>query len=75
MDQPFWADRLHQLGVAAKPLNPRKPSVEHVRQAIAEAEPVRRRAAQLAERVATEDGLHTAVTYLERLVQEDRRLP
>ena len=77
MDQPFWADRLHHLGVAAKPLNPRKPSVERVRQAIAEAEaePVRLRAAQLAERMATEDGLHTAVTHLEQLAQEDRRLP
>lgn len=77
MDQPFWADRLHQLGVAAQPLNPRKPSIEHVRQAIAqaEAEPVRLRAAQLAERMATEDGLRVAVTRLEELAQEDQRLP
>lgn len=77
MDQPFWADRLHDLGVAAKPLNPRKSNVEHVWRAIAEveAEPVRFRAAQLAERLASEDGLNTAVTYLERLVEGDRRFP
>lgn len=75
MDQPFWADRLHRLGVAATPLNPRRPSVEDVRRAIAEAEaePVRLRAAHLAERMATEDGLRAAVARLEELAQERRR--
>ena len=76
MDQPFWADRLHRLGVAAGPLDPRRPSVEHVRQAIAEAEaePARLRVAQLAERIAAQDGTQAAVTRLEELGQEDRAL-
>lgn len=74
MDQPFWADRLRRLGVAANPLNPRKPCVEHVRQAIAEAEagPVRLRATRLAERMTTEDGVQVAVARLEELAQESR---
>jgi len=74
MDQPFWAERLHRLGAASTPLNARKPSVERVQQAIAEAEaePVRFRAAQLAERMNTEGGVQTAVTRLEELAQGDQ---
>lgn len=75
MDQPFWADRLHRLGVAATPLNPRKPSAERVRQAIAETEagPVRLRATQLAEHMATEDGLRVTAVRLKELAQESPR--
>lgn len=69
MDQPFWAGRLHRLGVATEPLNPRKPSVERVRQAIAEAdaEPLKLSAARLAERMSREDGVQTAVSRLDEL--------
>ncbi len=69
MDQPFWADRLHRLGVAATPVNPRRPGVEHVRRAIAEAEAssAKRRVAELAEHITAEDGIRTAVVQLKRL--------
>ncbi|WP_028707455.1 glycosyltransferase [Propionicicella superfundia] len=69
MDQPFWADRLHRLGVASAPLNPRKPGVELVRRAVAAAEsrPVRRHAAELARRTADEDGIAAAIRQIERL--------
>jgi UDP:flavonoid glycosyltransferase YjiC (YdhE family) len=71
MDQPFWADRLYRLGVASHPLNPRKPSVERVQEAVAAAEdePVRLRAARLAESMTPEDGVRAAVARLEELVQ------
>lgn len=71
MDQPFWADRLHHLGVAATPLNPRKPRVEDVRKAIAEAQakPVKLRAGQLAEHINSEDGLRTAVARLKQIAE------
>ncbi|HMR49747.1 MAG TPA: glycosyltransferase [Arachnia sp.] len=67
MDQPFWANRLYRLGVAATPLNARRPKVEHVRQAIADAEatPVKRRVTELAEHLNTEDGIHATVARLE----------
>nr|WP_300151036.1 glycosyltransferase [Propionicimonas sp.] len=74
MDQPFWADRLHRLGVASAPLDPRKPSVERVRRAVATAEShaVRLRATQLAQRLAPEDGVRRAVTRLEELATSRR---
>lgn len=69
MDQPFWADRLHRLGVASPPLNPRKPSIELVQHAItvAESQPVRLHATQLAQRIAPDTGVQTAVARLEGL--------
>ena len=70
MDQPFWANRLHQLGAAAAPLNPRKPNIELVRTAITlvESQPVRHRASQLAESMAAEDGVSAAVSGLADLI-------
>ncbi|MEA5116126.1 MAG: glycosyltransferase [Propionicimonas sp.] len=69
MDQPFWADRLHRLGVAAKPLNPRRPDVELVRQAavLVESDGVRHRATRLAALLAADPGPQAAVAYLEGL--------
>ncbi len=71
LDQPFWADRLHRLGVASDPLNPRKPSVDAVQRAVAaaESEPVKLRARQLAQDIAHEDGIATAVTCIEKLAR------
>ncbi len=73
MDQPFWADRLHQLGAAATPLNPRKLSLEDVRHAITEAEakPVKLRVAELAGHIKADDGTHTAVARIEALGETD----
>lgn len=69
MDQPFWADRLHQLGAASTPLNPRRPSIELVEKAIevAESQPVMLRAKQLAESLAVENGVLAAVARLAEL--------
>lgn len=69
MDQPFWAERLHRLGVGSKPLNPRRPNVELIQRAIAvaEAEPATRRATHLAESLSAEDGVVSAVARLEEL--------
>ncbi|MBN9106615.1 MAG: glycosyltransferase family 1 protein [Propionibacteriaceae bacterium] len=69
LDQPFWADRLHRLGVAPEPLNPRRPTVEAVRRAVAaaESEPMKLHAHQLARDIAHEDGVPAAVNCIERL--------
>ena len=70
MDQPFWADRLHHLGVASTPLNPRRPDIESVQRAITmtESQPVKVRATQLAQHLAQEDGVPIAVARLECLL-------
>ncbi|MFJ5588946.1 glycosyltransferase [Streptomyces noursei] len=58
-DQPFWAARLHQLGVAARPLPFHELTAEALGAAITACvtEPaLRQRAAELARRIAAEDG-------------------
>ena len=69
LDQPFWARRLTGLGVASLPLDPRRPDPDAVRAALTYIKTgrVRDRAALLAERVATEDGVRTAIVALEDL--------
>jgi UDP:flavonoid glycosyltransferase YjiC (YdhE family) len=66
LDQPFWADRLHRLGVASRPVDPRSGHEAYeapLRETVAAREP----AADLAARIASEDGVSTAVQAIERL--------
>ncbi len=69
-DQPYWADRLHRLGVAPKPLPVAKLHADDLADAIlatAGDPEMRRRAQALAARLASEDGLGSAVTAIESL--------
>jgi sterol 3beta-glucosyltransferase len=70
-DQPFWADRLHGVGVAPAPVPARRLSAERLARAIDEADknPLRARAAELAASIAREDGVKTAVTAIETLAR------
>ncbi|MFF3445394.1 glycosyltransferase [Streptosporangium sp. NPDC002721] len=65
-DQPFWAARLHRLGVAAPPL-PRRLRPERLAAAITAAADLAPAAHTLAGHLATEDGVATAVARLEKL--------
>ncbi|MGD8726211.1 MAG: glycosyltransferase [Gemmatimonadales bacterium] len=68
-DQPFWGRCLHGLGVASKPIPFRRLSVERLTGAIrhAVANPaVRDRAAEVGERVRSENGVARAVELVER---------
>jgi sterol 3beta-glucosyltransferase len=62
-DQPFWAARLHQLGVAPPPL-PRRLRPERLAAAITEAAGLTAAARALAGKLATEDGVAAAVRRL-----------
>jgi sterol 3beta-glucosyltransferase len=66
-DQPFWAARLHQLGVAPAPLEVTAVTPEAVRDRVvqATAEPMRLAAKHLGQIVAGEHGLQTAIGLLE----------
>jgi UDP:flavonoid glycosyltransferase YjiC (YdhE family) len=58
-DQPFWASRLHRLGVAPRPVPFQDLTAEALADAITAclSEPAhRRRAAELAAGIAAEDG-------------------
>ncbi|MGX5732400.1 glycosyltransferase [Pseudoxanthomonas beigongshangi] len=69
-DQPFWADRLHRLGTADKPVNGRRLDVCTLGRAIAFADraDTRARATELGQRMAAEDGAGNAVAAIEQLL-------
>lgn len=70
MDQPFWANRLHSLGIASTPINPRKPDAGSVKAAYNEAtgEAVRRQTVHVAQRiVAEQDGVALAVERIQQI--------
>lgn len=67
-DQFYWADRLHRLGVAARPLRRGRLTGPRLTRRLAEAlvPEMRRRAVLLGERVRAQDGTGVAVRYVER---------
>ena len=69
-DQPFWAGRLHRLGVAPQPLPMAQLSADNLASALRACldEPAYRdRAAALASRIRTEDGAAAVLSLIERL--------
>lgn len=69
-DQPFWAGRLHDRGIASAPLNPRKLTSTDIRTALTQAtsDSTRERAYAIAQQTAAEpDGVATAIKRLQRL--------
>ncbi|MCA0294112.1 MAG: glycosyltransferase [Actinobacteria bacterium] len=69
LDQPFWARRLTDLGIASPPLDPRHPDPDAVRTALSHVQTshVREQAALSAEHAATEQGVQTATAAIEKL--------
>jgi sterol 3beta-glucosyltransferase len=69
-DQPYWADRLHRLGVAPAPLKVTKVTAHAMAERIAQATSgsMHAAAAELRGRVAAERGVLTAVELLEKAV-------
>lgn len=69
-DQPFWADRLHRLGIADRPVNGTRLDAKPLGRAIAYADrrDVRARAAELGGRMAAEDGTGMAIAAIEQLL-------
>jgi len=66
-DQPFWAMRLHRLGVAPSPLDVKTVTVDAVRERVAQAtdEPMRAAAGRLGKAVAAENGVLEAIGLIE----------
>lgn len=65
-DQPFWARRVHELGVGPRPLNKGSLTVERLSEALKAAMggAFHASARKLAQHIATEDGLGTAVRFI-----------
>ncbi|GAB4098196.1 glycosyltransferase [Sinomonas halotolerans] len=69
-DQPFWARRMHALGVAARPLPQRRLTADGLASRLAHAMDdagIRARAAALGEAARAEDGVGAAVAALAQL--------
>lgn len=67
-DQPYWAARLHRLGVAPEPLPVRRLTAEGLAERLRDAlddDEMRARASALGERVRDEHGVTSAVRLLE----------
>jgi sterol 3beta-glucosyltransferase len=68
-DQLFWARRLHELGVAPKPIPRKKLTSENLAQAIGEAinsREIKRSSEELGNKIRAEDGVGVAVEIAER---------
>ncbi len=69
-DQPFWGQRIADLGVGSKPIPRKKLTVERLANAIREVvsnEDIRQRAAKLGNQIQTENGIKSAVEIFNKL--------
>ncbi len=69
-DQPFWGQRVAELGVGPEPIPRKKLTVERLAQAIQTAltdQTMRQRAANLGSRIQAEDGIARAVAVVEHI--------
>lgn len=74
IDQPFWADRLHRLGVAPPPLSPQELTADTLTDALRsclEQPTYRNRATELADRIRTEDGAAAVLSLITQLERAD----
>jgi UDP:flavonoid glycosyltransferase YjiC (YdhE family) len=72
-DQPFWGSRVRALGVGPKPIPRQKLTTTRLAEAIELAvsdQKMRRRAAELGQKIQAEDGVTTAVPLIESLLRE-----
>ena len=69
-DQPFWGQRIAELGVGPAPIPRRKLTVERLAQAIQKAvtdQAMRQRAANLGSKIQAEDGIARAVAVVQHI--------
>jgi sterol 3beta-glucosyltransferase len=68
-DQPFWGQRVYELGVGTRPIPRRRMTVDRLAEAIRQAvsdTAMRERAARLGERIRAEGGIPRAVAIIEQ---------
>ena len=72
-DQPFWGQRVADLGVGAKPIPRKRLTAEGLAKAIQEVvtdEDMRRRAIKLGKQIQTENGIESAVEIINQLEKQ-----
>jgi sterol 3beta-glucosyltransferase len=71
LDQPFWAQRVYELGAGSKPLRQKKLTANQLANAITQVttDPtIKHKAQQIGEQLRHEDGLSHAVNIIEKLI-------
>lgn len=74
-DQPFWARRVYELGAGPEPIPLKKLTADRLAAALLQVmndSAMNERARRLGEKLATEDGVARAATYIERWVDRFR---
>ena len=69
-DQPFWGLRVAELGVGPKPIQRKELTAERLATAIQRMitdRPMRQRAADLGEKIRSEDGIANAITIVNKI--------
>jgi len=69
-DQPFWGQRVADLGVGSKPIPRKRLTAERLANAIQEVvtnEDLRQRAAKLGKQIQTENGIESAINIINQL--------
>ena len=69
-DQPFWGQRVADLGVGSKPIPRKKLTVVKLADALQEVvtnQDIRQRAAKLGKQIQTENGIESAVNIINQL--------
>lgn len=74
-DQPFWGETVRALGAGPAPIIQKKATVENLATAFEQLvndAPMRLSAEAIGEKLRTEDGVATAIDFIERMVARDR---
>jgi len=74
-DQPFWGDRVAQLGVGTQPIPVQKLTAESLAAAIQTVtgdQAMQRRATELGEKIRAEDGIERTIQWIERTTGQPR---
>lgn len=70
-DQPFWGERMHELGVGPKPVHQKKLTVDGLAAAIrtiVSDTSMRQKAATIGENIRSEDGIGNAVATIKSIL-------
>ena len=71
-DQPFWADRVHMLGVGPKPIPRKKVTPENLAEAIKIATSdvkIQKKAARVGQAIRQENGIENAVNQINKIIK------
>ncbi len=71
-DQPFWGEQVHRLGVGAKPIPQKKLTADNLAAALTTLvsdQMMQQQAAALGQKLRAEDGIGTAVQFIEKVAQ------